>query len=662
MADFKIEECGDAFDILSKSLYTNPDASCVREIVMNAVDATIEAGAQKQVKLTWNSAKEAFIVRDFGKGMTPAFVEELYTHYFSSTKKGSKNQTGMFGLGSKSPFAVTNKFWVTTVCDGKKYKWEMAKLPHQTPTATLVSTTDTIEPAGTEVEIPGISRGSVVNEVAKIMYQFDFAGFDSFDVKHMCENASFLDNVKSYPTVGDNRWSSMTFNILVGNYLFKDMSLPDSLTRKLTAKAEQAGVASYFNNATVFIRLNKGDVSFTPSRETFSFDEKTINGFEKVFDAMVAETVTINKGYEACKSFADYAAFATAYPGLIINESKLHNDVCKLLSVEEIVQMSSATKNGLQIFKRYTGRRFGIISISDLANMTPANTFNFFTFSQSINSTSTNPALPCAKAVWLLRTSVKGINNGFQYFIRKGQMVSSTAKHAAGPKKSGFFVSTTTIFSPNGTRTFYGQCISPETTTKEVAMKIASADKYSAQKNDYFQMFAKVYGQKIAVKWLCKDAKKLGAITEDEAAAKLKTFYKGKVIIDADRYHAKINVNECYKAYADKIAKMPEECKAWLKDSFGKAFDNLSKGAIYDLDKYVVVRSQKERTLLAGLPAYDDSEDDAAQEKYNQTSSLRMMCNFIASGFVDPVFYTMKADKAESLIMNIRRNSLSTIW
>jgi len=55
---------------------------------------------------------QQFRIRDFGPGMDPDKVETRYTEYFYSDKTDTNDQTGQFGLGSKSPFCYANQFMV----------------------------------------------------------------------------------------------------------------------------------------------------------------------------------------------------------------------------------------------------------------------------------------------------------------------------------------------------------------------------------------------------------------------------------------------------------------------------------------------------------------------------------------------------------------------
>lgn len=117
---FRINASAQAFNILSKNLYSDPIRAVLREIGCNGMDGHVALGQPDlaiEVKLP-NRLDSQFYIRDFGIGLTKEEVEGLYTTYFQSTKSESNDYTGAFGLGSKSPFSYTDMFTVVSVKDG----------------------------------------------------------------------------------------------------------------------------------------------------------------------------------------------------------------------------------------------------------------------------------------------------------------------------------------------------------------------------------------------------------------------------------------------------------------------------------------------------------------------------------------------------------------
>ncbi len=114
---FTMAETPEFFQVLSKSLYTNPKLAMCRETVCNAWDAHIAAGiTDTPIEITLTDEK--LIITDFGSGIPKRLIGEIYTVYGRSTKLNDGKQTGGFGLGCKSPFAYAEHFTVESSCEG----------------------------------------------------------------------------------------------------------------------------------------------------------------------------------------------------------------------------------------------------------------------------------------------------------------------------------------------------------------------------------------------------------------------------------------------------------------------------------------------------------------------------------------------------------------
>lgn len=129
-----------SFWLLSSGIYSRKALAVIREVSCNAMDAHIMSGQPDRPIEVWlpTAEKPVFQVRDYGTGMTEDEIFNLYTTYFESGKDSGDYSSGLFktdgpidldkadaatggfGLGSKSPFALTDQFTVTSVRDGRK--------------------------------------------------------------------------------------------------------------------------------------------------------------------------------------------------------------------------------------------------------------------------------------------------------------------------------------------------------------------------------------------------------------------------------------------------------------------------------------------------------------------------------------------------------------
>lgn len=114
---------GTSFNFILDNLYTQPHRAIVRELSCNAWDAHVQAG---NVEPFWiqvpSKFNQTFIIRDFGVGLNPEEIDKYLNTLYQSSKGGTNDQIGGFGLGAKSPFALVQSFFISSYKDGMEYK------------------------------------------------------------------------------------------------------------------------------------------------------------------------------------------------------------------------------------------------------------------------------------------------------------------------------------------------------------------------------------------------------------------------------------------------------------------------------------------------------------------------------------------------------------
>ena len=159
--NFGISDVRLVVDILSK-LYAYPIRTLVQEYICNGRDAMREAStwAKLPIEITVpNTLDPVFKVRDFGVGISPDRMENIFVNYGSSTKRNTNAQTGGFGIGAKSAFSYTDSFTVTSYFNGTKYLY-VAHLG-DSGGVNLISTERTSEANGVEISI-GVKPKDIV--------------------------------------------------------------------------------------------------------------------------------------------------------------------------------------------------------------------------------------------------------------------------------------------------------------------------------------------------------------------------------------------------------------------------------------------------------------------------------------------------------------------
>lgn len=150
--------------MLSTGLYSRPHRTMIQEILFNAWDAHRMANCQDRPIDVYINDVSGLIVRDYGPGIEPKQIHPIYCMYGASTKRDDADQTGGFGLGSKSPYAYTDSFTVTNHYEAKKYMYIMNRVSEENDggpgRTTVINGIDTDE-QGIMVTVPLKSEGDI---------------------------------------------------------------------------------------------------------------------------------------------------------------------------------------------------------------------------------------------------------------------------------------------------------------------------------------------------------------------------------------------------------------------------------------------------------------------------------------------------------------------
>ena len=233
MPSVKIPELNrEVYETVVKSIYADPKKASIREIIANAVDANKDNNATKSVVVSFNY--DSTVVRDFGTGMSPTIIADIYGSMYQSTKRASDedeitDRDGEFGIGSKAPYGIlydleqknariatsslADHFWpyhidyylVKTIFEGVAYLYVMYLSEQGIPSYDLIDSKDTDEESGTEVTLPFTynitSAHNVINsdteELVKVLVPFYVHNSESTSIDIQGTNTMFLDQIKS---------------------------------------------------------------------------------------------------------------------------------------------------------------------------------------------------------------------------------------------------------------------------------------------------------------------------------------------------------------------------------------------------------------------------------------------------------------------------------
>jgi len=146
--------------VLRDKIYVQPQLAVVREVMSNARDANRENGKAKvPIEVFIDESNPVLIIKDSGIGISPERLK-FFTRYGGSTKRNDNTQTGGWGLGCKSPFAVSDQFTVNTVWADEKGKHQATYLmfinDSSLSSLSTLSKKDVSDktPTGTEIHVP----------------------------------------------------------------------------------------------------------------------------------------------------------------------------------------------------------------------------------------------------------------------------------------------------------------------------------------------------------------------------------------------------------------------------------------------------------------------------------------------------------------------------
>lgn len=265
---FAIQDQGMLFEILRKKMYSNPILAICREISCNARDAHREVGTpEAPIQITLPTNLDPFYkIKDFGPGISPDRMYNVFIKYTASTKREDNVQTGGFGLGAKTPFSYSDTFTIITVHNGVRYNYTCVIDETKVGKILLTNQSPTKEKNGTEIVIPVIPK--------------DFIDFTTF-TEQACRHWDTKPTIKG----GTIRWRDLNFirkeknwGIAQSDYERKGRLIIDAIEYPLDLAAlrtfaDTKLIDSALGNLVMYFEV--GELSLSSSRESVYLDERT---------------------------------------------------------------------------------------------------------------------------------------------------------------------------------------------------------------------------------------------------------------------------------------------------------------------------------------------------------------------------------------------------
>lgn len=312
--DFSIdmESMSVLFKGFSDNLYSNKIGSIVREITSNCFDAHQELGVQRDVEIDitdpdmFSGSTGRISFRDFGIGLSPDRIKNIYSKYFSSTKRDSNDEIGGFGIGAKSPLSYTEFFEVNTVVDGILYNY-LVHRGEKVPRIELLEQSETDLERGTEVVIPIKSSADCLRFKLEMRSQLKY--FDS--IRYI--NCDIPNDYKIYRGehfILRNTALEGNMGVCIGKVAYP-----------LDYSQLEFDISKYsFNNTKLSLRFDIGDLSVTMNREAIEYTDGTSEKIREKLDAATKELEQLKIGMlKDEEDIGTYMKMACNYSFLVLD-------------------------------------------------------------------------------------------------------------------------------------------------------------------------------------------------------------------------------------------------------------------------------------------------------------------------------------------------------
>jgi hypothetical protein len=305
---FTIKPNGKAFRALIDGLYSNKVRSVIRELCSNAVDSHIEAGKADVPFLVTipTNLDPTFRVRDYGTSLTHDQVMNLYTTLFESSKETTNTQTGMLGLGSKSPFAYTDSFSVVAYLNGEKRVYLAYLETDGVPSITHVGNSPSTEPNGIEVSFP--AKRESMRDFQREM-QFVAMGYTT------PPTVEGMDLKIPKPRMKGNGWA-----VYPRDAFGSDFSATHFIRQGSAVYPTDQAFPHISYGWVTIVDIPIGTAEVTTSREALSLDDDTRRVIKAVRDNAYLELkAQIDKAVAQAKSRIEVAKVYSQYVGILDN-------------------------------------------------------------------------------------------------------------------------------------------------------------------------------------------------------------------------------------------------------------------------------------------------------------------------------------------------------
>jgi hypothetical protein len=309
-------------EILRQKMYSNPIKSICQEIMSNARDAHIEVGkTDVPIKVSLPTKDNpTWVCQDFGPGISPSRIVDVYTKFGCSTKKSDNSQIGGFGLGSKVIFAYTDSCLITTICnvEGHHIKYQYTTIIGENRGLKLIQLQDPVgteESCGTTISI-NVARNDM-SSFSNYTYQVSAYWMVRPTIIHP-------DDSNQFNKTGDYIYEEGDFKIAASNHPFCRnpvilvYKIPYTIDGNIFRNLLDPKEYDFFFRNPCLMEFGNGELSISSNRETLYFDDKTKDKIVKKIKLYFKKTVEgINTNINKFNSYKEAIQYWNNIPSEI---------------------------------------------------------------------------------------------------------------------------------------------------------------------------------------------------------------------------------------------------------------------------------------------------------------------------------------------------------
>ncbi len=296
------------FNVLRNKIYTNKILAVLREYATNACDAHIESGQpDRPIEVTLPTIQSPILkIRDFGLGMSEEEVRNTYVMYGASTKRGSKVLNGQLGLGSKSAYAYTDTYTITSWNGGQKSVYE-AYIDE-----TKLGAISLVEKEPCDLSDTGIEISLKINQQDVWSFQETAAKlYRYFTVTPILKNLNVAELEKPVYKFQGSCWglregTSSYYNecnIVMGNVAYPLSK--QVLQNSMKGYRDWVRIESLLS-CPIDFNCAVGDLNISSSREGLEYDKQTLKSLQQIFEKSISEiTEQINNKIKEAKDLVE---------------------------------------------------------------------------------------------------------------------------------------------------------------------------------------------------------------------------------------------------------------------------------------------------------------------------------------------------------------------